>query len=76
MAFRTVFWGQGDVWMIKIMIKTNAMDMDVCFFEKKKKIFEKKNLQKPCLFLKSGFLPLVYWFENLNLTDKHGTKNL
>ena len=23
-----------DVWMIKIMIKTNQIDMDVCFFQK------------------------------------------
>ena len=34
------------------------------------------NIQGPCLFLKSGFLPLVYWFVNLNLTNKHGTKHL
>ena len=33
------------------------------------------NIQKPCLSLKSGLFPLVYWFVNLTLTDKHGTKN-
>ena len=34
------------------------------------------NIQNPCLFQKLGFFPLVYWFVNLTLTDKHGTKHL
>ena len=42
-----------DVWMMKITIKTNQIDMNVCFF-----------------------FPIVYWFVNLTLTDKHGAKNL
>ena len=33
-----------------------------------------ENIQKPCLYLKSGFYSLVFWFLNLTLTDKHGTK--
>ena len=36
-AFWTVFWGKGDyidVLIIKNMIKTNQIDMDVCFFQK------------------------------------------
>ena len=37
LAFWTVFWNKSDyngVWMIKITIKTNDIDMDVCFFQK------------------------------------------
>ena len=36
-AFWTVFWGKGDyidVLIIKNMIKTNQIDMDVCFSQK------------------------------------------
>ena len=51
-----------DVWIIKITNKTNEIDMDVVLLS------EEHNIQKPCLSLKSGFSPLVYWFVNLNLT--------
>ena len=34
------------------------------------------HIQKSCLSLKSGFFLSVYWFVNLTLSDKHGTKNL
>ena len=37
------------MWMIKIMIKTNRIDMDVLL------ILEVDNIQKPRLSLKSGF---------------------
>ena len=35
-GFWTIFWGQGDyidVWMIKITVETNKIDMDVCFIK-------------------------------------------
>ena len=35
----------------------------------------KKPYTKTMFVPKSGFLPLVYWLANLNLTDKHDTKN-
>ena len=38
-----------DMWMIKIMIKANQIDMDVLLIPKV------DNIQKPCLSLKSGF---------------------
>ena len=38
-----------DMWMIKIMIKANQIDMDVLF------ISEVDNVRKLCLSLKSGF---------------------
>ena len=38
-----------DMWMIKITIKANQIDMDVLL------ISEVGNIQKPCLSLKSGF---------------------
>ena len=38
-----------DMWLIKIMIKTNQIDMDVLF------ISEVDNVQKLCFSLKSGF---------------------
>ena len=38
-----------DMWMIKITIKANQIDMDVLL------ISEVDNIQKPCLSLKSGF---------------------
>ena len=69
-----ISWVKGDyidVWMIKIRIKTNQIDMDVCLF-----VSKVDNIQKPCLSLKSGFFPIVYWLVNLTLTDKHGTKHL
>ena len=37
MLFWSILWGQSDyidVWRIKIMIKTNQIDMDVCLFQK------------------------------------------
>ena len=52
MAFWTEFWGQGDnidMWMIKITIKANQIDMDVLLISKV------GNIQKACLSLKSGF---------------------
>ena len=58
-----------DMWMIKITIKANQIDMDVLLISKV------GNIQKACLSLKSGFFPLFYWFVNFTLTDKHGTKN-
>ena len=42
-----------DVWMIKVTIKTNQIDMDVMLISKV------DNIQKPCLSLKSGLFPLV-----------------
>ena len=52
MAFWT-FWGDKgdsiDMWMIKITIKADQIDMDVLF------ISEVDNVQKLCLSLKSGF---------------------
>ena len=59
-----------DMWMMKITIKANQIDMDVLLISKV------DNIQKPCLSLKSGFSPLFHWFVNFTLTDKHGTKNL
>ena len=59
-----------DVWMIKIIIETNQIDMGCLLLSKV------DNIQKPSLSLKSGFFLLVYWFVNLTLTEKHGTKNL
>ena len=38
-----------DLWMIKITIKANQIDMDVLLISKV------DNIQKPCLSLKSGF---------------------
>ena len=38
-----------DMWMIKITIKANQIDMDVLLISKV------DNIQKPCLSLKSGF---------------------
>ena len=38
-----------DMWMIKITVKANQIDMDVLFISKV------DNIQKPCLSLKSGF---------------------
>ena len=45
-------WDKGDnidMWMIKITIKTNQIDMDVLLIAKV------DNIQEPCLSLKSGF---------------------
>ena len=39
-----------DMWMIKITIKANQIDMDVLLISKV------HNIQKPCLSLQSGFL--------------------
>ena len=59
-----------DRWMMKITIKTNQIDMNVCFFEKY--ITYKNNVCRKS----PAFSPLFYWFVNLTLTDKHGTKHL
>ena len=57
------------VCMIKIIIKTNQIDMDVCFFQ--------KYIHKRTMLVPKGWLfPLVRWFVSLTLMDKHGTKNL
>ena len=58
-----------DVWMIKIKVKTNEIDMDVCFFQK---WVTYKNHVCPKVWL---FL-LVNYFVIIHLTDKHGTKYL
>ena len=47
-----------DMWMIKITIKANQIDMNVLLISKV------DNTQKP----------LFYWFVNFTLTAKHGTK--
>ena len=39
-----------DIWMIKITIKANQIDMDVLLISKV------DNMQKPCLSLKFGFI--------------------
>ena len=62
--------GDINMWMIKITIKANQIDMDVLF------ISEVDNVQKLCLSLKVRLFPLFYWFVNFTLTDKHGAKNL
>ena len=52
MAFWTVSGDKGDntdMWMIKITIKANRIDMDILL------ISNVDNIQKPCLSLKSGF---------------------
>ena len=59
-----------DMWMIKITIKANQIDMDVLLISKV------DNIQKPCLSPKVWLFPLFYWFANFTLTDKHSTKNL
>ena len=59
-----------DLRMIKLTIITNEIARDVCIFQKN---IRYKNHVCP---LKSGIFPSVYWFINLNLTDKHGTKHL
>ena len=59
-----------DMCMIKITIEANQIDMDVLLVSKI------GNIQKPCLSLKFGFFPLIYWFVHFTLTDKHDTKNL
>ena len=64
MVFWTVFWGKGDyidVLIIKNMIKTNQIDMNVCFFSNVDNIL---------------LSPSVYRFVNSALTDKHGAINL
>ena len=38
-----------DMWMIKITVKANQIDMDVLFISKV------DNIQRPCLSLKSSF---------------------
>ena len=48
-----------DVWTTKIMIKTNEIDMNVCFFQKN--ITHKNHV---CPYSLAFFL-LVYWFVNL-----------
>ena len=60
-----------DVWMIKIMIKTNQILMWMYASFK-----SRDNIQKQCLSRKSGFFPFVYLFLSLTLTDEHGAKNL
>ena len=42
-----------DMWMIKITIKANQIDMDVLLISKV------DNIQKPCLSLKSGFFFII-----------------
>ena len=73
-AFWTVFKSDNiDMWMIKITIKVNRIDTndrDVLLISKADKI------QNLCLSLTSGFFPLIYWFVNFTLTDKHGIKIL
>ena len=59
-----------DVWKIKITIKANEIDTDVCIFQKN---ITYKN--RVCLYMIWLFL-LVYWFVNLDITDKHGIRNL
>ena len=59
-----------DMWMIKITIKANEIDMEVLLISKV------DNIQKPCSSVKSGFFPLFYWFVNFTLTGKHDSKNL
>ena len=60
-----------DMWMIKITIKANQIDMDVSLISKV------DNIPKPCMFVPKFWLfPLFHWFVNFTLTDKHGTKNL
>ena len=52
MAFWTIFQDKGDnidMWMIKITIKANQIDMDVLLISKV------DTIQKPCLSLKSCF---------------------
>ena len=59
-----------DVWMIKITIKTNQIvRLDVCFFQK-------QITYKDRLSPKVQLFPLVYWFVNVTLADKHDTKNV
>ena len=71
-CFLRVYCGDNDdytdVWMSKIRIKANQIDMDVCFFQKHKS--HTKTMFVPEL----RPFPLVYLFVNLTLTDKHGTK--
>ena len=43
-----------DMWMIKITIKANQIDMDVLLFSKV------GNIQKTCLSLKSGFSIILF----------------
>ena len=62
-------WDKGDnidQWMIKIMIQANQIDMDVLLISK----VENHVCPKVRPF------PLVYWFVNFTLTDKHSIKNL
>ena len=50
-------------------LQLNEIDMHVCFLQ--------KNIIHKTMFVPKVRLFLsVYWFVNLNLTDKHGTKNL
>ena len=59
-----------DMRIIKNTIEANKIDMGVSLISKV------DDIQKPCFSLKSGFFPLVYWFVNFTIMDKHGTKNL
>ena len=64
MAFWTVFWDKGDnfiMWMIKVTIKANQIDMDVMVFLKSrwhtKTMFIPKVWRFPLLYWSAGILP-------------------
>ena len=60
-----------DMWMIKITTKANQIDIDGFAFSKV------DNEHTKTMFVsKVRVYPLIYWFVNFTLTDKHGTKNL
>ena len=56
-----------DMWMIKITINANRIEMDALLIS---------NVDKTMFVPKVRLFPLFYWFVNFTLTDKHGTKNL
>ena len=59
------------MWMIKITTKANQIDIDGFAFSKV------DNEHTKTMFVsKVRVYPLIYWFVNFTLTDKHGTKNL
>ena len=58
-----------DMWMIKITIKANQIDMDALL------ISEVDNIQNHVVSEVQLF-PLICWFVHFTLKDKHGAKNL
>ena len=61
-----------DMWMIKITIKANQIDMDVLLISKVDLLLSTETMFVPKVWL----FPFFRWFVNFTLTDKHGTKNL